>query len=61
MTPPGRPPAGTWKGSPSRKTLPARPEDGTVVSQVLVTVLNAVVAVVAVGENVMSAFGTLRV
>jgi hypothetical protein len=49
----------TGNSSPDRKTLPDA-ADGTVVSQVLLALSNVVVAVVAVGEKVIAASGTLR-
>src|SRR2546429_4129079 len=58
--PPGKS-NGTWKAKPLTKSLPARPDDGSVVSHSLVTVLNVVVASVAVGENVTEALGTSSV
>src|SRR5262245_12731400 len=54
--PPGKLPV-TGKARPARNTLPPR-FAGTVVTQVLVAVSNAVVAVVAVGEKVIVALGT---
>jgi hypothetical protein len=61
LIPPGRPLDGTWNPTPSRKSLPDRLEVGRVVSQVLVEESNVVVACVAVGLNVIAAFGTLTV
>ena len=55
--PPGKA-TGTWNARPSRKASPPGPV-GTVVSQVFVAVSKVVVATLAVGEKVTSAFGTL--
>jgi len=60
LIPPGKS-NGTWNASPLTKSLPARPEDGNVLSHSLSAVLKVVVARVALGENVMDALGTFKV
>jgi len=54
---PGNPPLGTGTATPVRKTS-SSPEIGTVVIQVFVTESNVVEEQVALGENVILAFGT---
>src|ERR1051326_1448788 len=58
LVPPGKPPAGTANVRPERKVFPASPEDGTVVIHSFLLMSYAVIAEVAVGENVMVASGT---
>ena len=52
--PPGSPPEGTWKGRPQMNSLPDNPEHGASVSQQLLFESKVVVAVVQLGEKVIS-------